>query len=96
MKHMLFLIIFGMLMTPACSHTGISSADLDTLEGTEWVLEDLGGRGVADRVQSTILFQSNDRIAAGAAAIAISAVFVQTAAASISVPSDRPAGSVPR
>ena len=62
MKHMLFLIIFGMLMSPACSHTGISSADLDTLKGTEWVLEDLGGRGVADRVQSTILFQSNDRI----------------------------------
>jgi heat shock protein HslJ len=62
MKHMLFLIIFGMLMIPACSHTGISSADLNTLSGTEWVLEDLGGRGVADSVQSTIIFKTKDRI----------------------------------
>ncbi len=62
MKHMLFLIIFGMLMIPACSHTGISSADLNTLNGTEWALEDLSGRGVADRVQSTIIFKTKDRI----------------------------------
>ena len=62
MKHMLFLIIFGMFMIPACSHTGISSADLNTLSGTEWVLEDLSGRGVADRVQSTIIFKTKDRI----------------------------------
>ena len=62
MKHMLFLIIFGMFTIPACSHTGISSVDLDTLSGTEWVLEDLSGRGVADRVQSTIIFKAKHRI----------------------------------
>ena len=30
--------------------------------GTEWVLEDLGGQGVEDRVQSTIIFKTHDRI----------------------------------
>ena len=62
MKYMLFPLVFGIFMIPACSHTGSSSVDVNTLSGTEWVLEDLSGRAVADRVQSTILFQSNDRI----------------------------------
>ena len=62
MKHIPFLFIFAMFMMIACSHTGTSSVDVNTLFETEWVLEDLGGRGVEDRVQSTIIFKTKDRI----------------------------------
>ena len=62
MKHKLLIILFALLMIVACSHTGSSSRNADALIGTEWVLEDMGGRGVEDRVQSTIIFKTNDRI----------------------------------
>ena len=62
MQHILLVIFSAMLMIVACSHTGTSSRQADTLIGTEWVLEDLGGRGVEDRVQSTIIFKADDRI----------------------------------
>ena len=62
MKHKLFMFFSAFLMIVACSHTGSSSRNADALIGTEWVLEDLGGRGVEDRVQSTINFKTHDRI----------------------------------
>ena len=63
MRRLLFLIIFAMFMIPACSHFGQSSVDPNTLQGSEWVLEDLAGRAVEDRVQSTIVFKTKDRLA---------------------------------
>ena len=62
MKRLLNLIIFGIFMIPACSHFGSSSVDTSTLQGSEWVLEDLAGRAVEDRVQSTIVFKTKDRL----------------------------------
>ncbi len=62
MKHKLLMFFFALLMIVACSHTGTSSRNAGALIGTEWVLEDLGGRGVEDRVQSTIIFKTHDRI----------------------------------
>ncbi len=62
MKHILHLFISAPLMIVACSYTGTSTVDTNTLIGTEWVLEDLGGRGVQDRVQSTIIFEAKDRV----------------------------------
>lgn len=35
---------------------------VDDLANTEWLLEDLGGQGVVDRVQSTIRFGEDGRI----------------------------------
>ena len=63
MKTILFVVISVICILVACSHTGNSSPDINNLVGTEWVLEDLGGRGVEDRVQSTIIFKAKDRIA---------------------------------
>jgi len=34
----------------------------DSLQGTEWLLEDLNGTGVMDRVQTTLRFDEGDRI----------------------------------
>lgn len=62
MKHIFLLFISAMFMIVACGHTKTSSMDVNTLIGTEWVLEEMGGRGVADRVQSTIIFQTKERI----------------------------------
>ena len=36
---------------------------VDEFRSTDWVLEEIDGGAVADRVQSTIRFQGNDRIA---------------------------------
>ncbi len=62
MNHKIFMFFCALLMIVACSHTGSSSRNTDALIGTEWVLEDLGGRGVEDRVQSTIIFKTHDQI----------------------------------
>ena len=62
MKRLLNLIIFGIFMIPACSHFEASSVDPNTLQGSEWVLEDLAGRAVEDRVQSTIVFKTKDQL----------------------------------
>ena len=56
------LLIFGLLMTAACSHTDKASVSVAELIGTEWALEEIGGSGIADRVQSTLHFQRDDRI----------------------------------
>jgi heat shock protein HslJ len=62
MKRLLLLILSGIFIFPACSHFGASSVDPNTLQGTEWVLEDLAGRAVEDRVQSTIVFKTKDQL----------------------------------
>lgn len=56
------LLIFGLLTTAACSHTDKSPVSVVELIGTEWGLEEIDGSGVADRVQSTLYFQRDDRI----------------------------------
>lgn len=56
------LLIFGVLMAGACSHTAKSPVSVAELIDTEWVLEEIGGSGVADRVQSTLHFQRHDRV----------------------------------
>jgi heat shock protein HslJ len=62
MKPFVGLLIFGLLLSVACSHTGTPSMGVNELVGTEWVLEDLGGTGVADRVQSSVRFEKDDKI----------------------------------
>jgi len=62
MRIKLLLLIFGLLMIAACSHTAKSPVSVAELIDTEWVLEEIGGSGVADRVQSTLHFQRGDRV----------------------------------
>ena len=62
MKYRIGLLIFAFLLSVACSHTGTPSMSVGELVGTEWVLEDLGGDGTADRVQSSVRFEKNDKI----------------------------------
>jgi uncharacterized lipoprotein YbaY/heat shock protein HslJ len=56
------------LVTPAMAQNTANSSTpnfpehIDDLENTEWLLEDLGGSGVVDRVQTTIRFGDDDRI----------------------------------
>jgi heat shock protein HslJ len=56
------VLIFGWLMIAGCSHTAQSPMIVNELIGTEWVLEEIDGRGVVDNVQSTLRFEGNDRI----------------------------------
>ena len=63
MRIKLMMSIFGLLTTAACSHTGKSPVNIVELIGTEWGLEEIDGAGVADRVQSTLHFEREDRIA---------------------------------
>ena len=62
MRIKLMLLIFGLFMIAACSHTSKSPVNVAELIDTEWVLEEIGGRGVADQVQSTLHFQRHDRV----------------------------------
>ena len=58
----LMLFIFGLLLTGACSHTDKSRLSVVELVGTEWGLEEINGSPVADRVQSTLHFERDDRV----------------------------------
>ena len=62
MKSIAVFLSCGLILTAACSHTGTFAMRVPELIGSEWVLEDLGGDGVKDRVQSTLLFQNEGRI----------------------------------
>jgi putative lipoprotein len=62
MRVKLMLFIFGLLLTGACSHTDKSRVSIVELVDTEWVLEEIDGSTVADRVQSTLHFQRGDRV----------------------------------
>ncbi|MGD2097889.1 MAG: META domain-containing protein [Desulfobacterales bacterium] len=56
------IILFSSLVV-ACSQTGGLQMNVAEFSGTEWVLEEIDGNAVVDRVQSTIRFEGNDRIA---------------------------------
>jgi len=62
MKLSFSVFIFGWFMIAGCSHTAESPMIVNELIGTEWVLEEIDGRGVVDNVQSTLRFDGNDRI----------------------------------
>ena len=62
MRVKLMLFIFGLLLTGACSQTDKSPVKIIELVDTEWVLEEIDGRMITDRVQSTLHFQRDDRV----------------------------------
>lgn len=58
------------LLAVGCAAAGPAppaGAALAPLEGTAWVAEDIDGRGVVDRVQSTLLFDAGRKVAGRAA-----------------------------
>ncbi|MDO9434042.1 META domain-containing protein [Hydrogenophaga sp.] len=56
-----WLIVPAALALTACAMPGASAPA--PLVGSEWQLEDLGGRGVLDRVQATLAFPEAGRVA---------------------------------
>jgi heat shock protein HslJ len=56
------LFIFAVFLIVACSQTERLRARVDEFNSIDWVLEEIDGSAVIDRVQSTIRFQGNDRI----------------------------------
>ena len=56
-------IMFILSLVVACSQTGKLQMSVEGFRGTDWVLEAIDGSAAVDRVQSTIRFQGNDRIA---------------------------------
>ena len=60
-QFMLTCMFLSLVM--ACSQAGKLQMSVDEFRSTDWVLEEIDGNAVADRVQSTIRFQGNDRIA---------------------------------
>ncbi len=62
MKPKFLLLIFASVLIVACSQTEMLRMRVDEFNSTDWVLEEIGGSAVVDRVQSTLRFQGNDRI----------------------------------
>jgi heat shock protein HslJ len=56
-------IMFILSLVVACSQTGKLQMSVEGFRGTDWVLEEIDGSAAVDRVQSTMRFQGNDRIA---------------------------------
>ncbi|MGD9057040.1 MAG: META domain-containing protein [Desulfobacterales bacterium] len=56
-------IMFILSLVVACSQSGKLQMSVEGFRGTDWVLEEIDGSAAVDRVQSTIRFQGNDRIA---------------------------------
>lgn len=54
--------IFASVLTVACSQTGMLRMRVEGFNRTDWALEEIDGRMVADRVQSTIRFEADNRI----------------------------------
>lgn len=50
-------------MTTAKTGGTVTAPTAESLLGTEWLLEDLGGAGVMDRVQATLAFLEAGRVA---------------------------------
>jgi len=63
MKSKFILLIFALFLIVACSQTEMLRMRVDEFDSTDWVLEEIGGRAVVDKVQSTLRFQGSDRIA---------------------------------
>ena len=62
MKSKVLLIIFTLVLIVACTQLERLRMRVDELNSTDWALEEIDGRAVVDRVQSTLRFQENDRI----------------------------------
>ncbi len=60
-KFMPILLLLSLVV--ACNQAGKLQMSVDEFRGTDWVLEEIDGDAVVDRVQSTLRFQGNDRIA---------------------------------
>ena len=68
-----FITLILMLSLAACASTPaittartggtVAAPPTESLLGTEWLLEDLGGAGVLDRVQATLAFPEAGRVA---------------------------------
>lgn len=54
--------LFILLLVFACSQTAKLQMNVESFRGTDWVLVEIDGEPVVDRVQSTMRFQGNDRI----------------------------------
>jgi heat shock protein HslJ len=63
MQPKLLIILLVLSLTVACSQTKKLQMSVEAFRGTDWVLVELDGEPAVDRVQSTIRFQGNDRIA---------------------------------
>ena len=62
MKSKVLLIIFTLVLIVACTQLERLRMRVDEFNSTDWALEEIDGRAVVDRVQSTLRFQENDRI----------------------------------
>ena len=62
MKPKVLLIFFALFFIAACSQTKMLRMGVEEFHYTDWVLEEINGSPVIDRVQSTIRFQANERI----------------------------------
>ena len=62
MQHNLMQVMFVLLLIVACSQTERLQMRVEGFKSIDWVLEEIDGSAVVDRVQSTIRFQGNDRI----------------------------------
>jgi len=54
--------IFALFLIVACSQIESLRMRVDEFNSTDWVLEEIDGRPVIDRVQSTMRFEEDDRI----------------------------------
>ena len=63
MSHKIMASIVGLLLTVACTQTGRLQRSVEDFKSTDWVLVEIDGGAAVDRVQATIRFQGNNRIA---------------------------------
>lgn len=60
------IFCFGLvagLLAAGCQATGSKSGEPVELAGTSWIAEDIDGRGVIDYLQSTLRFETGERVA---------------------------------
>jgi len=57
-----FCLVAG-LLTAGCQATNPKSGEPIDLAGTSWLAEDIDGRGVIDYLQSTLRFETDERVA---------------------------------
>ena len=55
-------LMFAFFLIVACSQTERLRISIEEFNSTDWVLEEIDGSAVIDRVQSTLRFQGNDGI----------------------------------
>jgi heat shock protein HslJ len=60
-KQMIPALLLGVFLA-SCANAAQPKAPPD-LQGTEWLLEDLAGRGVLDRIQATLAFPGPNQVA---------------------------------